>query len=90
MVSRPRPNHVGLQAYWDGAQWHLGATRLAETSEVVIWIIGGVLGLALSAVFPPFLVILAGIGLWIWGSKEVKRKELRNQAEWLRQQEPPR
>ncbi len=26
---------------------------LTETSELVIWIIGGVLGLALSAVFPP-------------------------------------
>jgi len=24
----PRPGHSNLQAWWDGRQWHLGATKL--------------------------------------------------------------
>ena len=49
----PRPGHTNLQAYWDGQQWHLGATKLTESAERVYWIIGIVAGLALSTVFPP-------------------------------------
>ena len=49
----PRPGHTNLQAYWDGQQWHPGATKLTESAEWVYWIIGIVAGLALSTVFPP-------------------------------------
>jgi len=29
----PDPGHTNLQAYWDGQQWHLGATKLTESAE---------------------------------------------------------
>ena len=86
----PRPGHTNLQAYWDGQQWHLGATKLTESAERVYWIIGIVAGLALSTVFPPALVFVSGIGLWWYCSDENKKKRLRAQAEWYQRQGPPR
>ena len=51
----PRPGHSNLQAWWDGRQWHLGATKLTTGAEITWWIVGIVVGLALSVVFPPAL-----------------------------------
>jgi hypothetical protein len=31
----PDPGHTNLQAYWDGQQWHPGATKLTESAEWV-------------------------------------------------------
>jgi Protein of unknown function (DUF2510) len=74
--------HTGMQAWWDGAQWHLQARKPTEVAEIVGWIIGIALGLALSAIFPPALVLVGIIAVAWYISDQNKKKRLRAQWEW--------
>jgi chromate transport protein ChrA len=84
----PRPGHSQLQAYWDGTQWQLGATRLSTGAEVTWWIVGIAAALLLSTVFPPALIFAVAIGLWWYSVDQQKKKQARAQAEWQQRQGP--
>ena len=84
----PRPGHTALQAWWDGQQWHFGAARLTTSAEVLWWVVGIVVAMLLSVVFPPALVFALAIGIWWYSVDQQRKREARAQAEWYRQQRP--
>jgi hypothetical protein len=87
----PRPGTVGLQAYWDGAQWQLGATKRTETAEWVAIVVGLVGGPALCTIFPPAIVFVLGLVIWWYFYDQQKKKRIAGQAQWYREQgAPPR
>ena len=86
----PSPRNPGLLAWWDGERWHLEAKKLTTSWEIASWIVGIAAGLALSAIFPPALVVVAGIAIAWYFSDQNKKKRLRTQWEWEQKQGPPR
>ena len=58
----PRPGHGSLQAWWDGHQWHLGATKPTTKAEIAWWIRrrGRAGGMVLGVMFPPLSILQLG------------------------------
>ena len=84
----PRPDHMGLHAYWDGERWHLDAAEAAEWVSIGL---GVVLSAVLCAIFPPAVVVVGtGACFYFYYSNE-KKKRLQAQLEWDQQHSlPPR
>ena len=78
----PSPRDPNMQAWWDGAQWHLNARQPTAANEIAGWIIGLTAGFILAAIFPPAIVIVGVIALAWYLSNQNKKKRARAQWEW--------
>ncbi len=85
----PDPRDTSFRTYWDGQQWVFTSARNTLGTEIIGWVIGIALGMALCVVFPP-AVVLVGIIALAWYLTNEKQKKLRGQPPQPPVQGPPR
>ena len=81
----PRPRHGSLLAWWDGHQWHLGATKLTEPAEWIAVGVGVLAAIVVGAIFPPALVLIFGVWMWWYLHDKNKKRTAAAQAQWYQQ-----